>query len=500
MRTMRSRQLGAAILLAVVMLTVVLLGALALQAGTRSLREERERLSERALAQAREALLAYASGHPINEAVGPGYLPCPDLDNDGWAESTCGSLSGDTGQQQRLGRLPWKTLGLPDLRDGHGERLWYAVSTKYKGLLNCAASRACVDMAPAAALGTITVRDASGAVLHDGTIADPARAAAGGAVAVVFAPGPPLDRRGILQRRECAFPECDGNGVCVTSPAQRAATCDPANYLDASGALRGGSEDNASFVDRSDAAGRALNRDGFVQGPVLAAGNAVAVNDRLAVITYGELMPRIMRRVALEVAGCLRSYASRAENASRYPWTASACADTASPVLESIGAIEGRIADTPFQGAALAGLLPRWWRTQTRSPETLSDLPTRDDACRIAVAPDDAGPLRTTPPGSPSDEASTAGASLPSWWNTWKAHVTVAIAPGFAPAAAPHPDCGAQRCFEVAGPDGRVLTPGASAVIAVRAAPSACSLAISRCDATGCRASLSAGDVVAWLP
>jgi hypothetical protein len=26
---------------------------------------------------------------------------------------------------QRMGRLPWKTLRLPDLRDGHGERLWY---------------------------------------------------------------------------------------------------------------------------------------------------------------------------------------------------------------------------------------------------------------------------------------------------------------------------------------------------------------------------------------
>jgi hypothetical protein len=498
MRTFRSRQRGAAILLAIVMLTVVLLGALALRASTRSLHEERERLSERALAQAREALLAYASGHPINSAVGPGYLPCPDLDNDGWAESTCGSLAGDTGQQQRLGRLPWKTLGLPDLRDGHGERLWYAVSTKYKGLLNCGASRACVDMAPASALGTITVRDASGLVLHDGTLADPSRAAAGGAAAVVFAPGTALDRRGVLQRRECAFPECDANGVCVLSPPQRAAACDPANYLDLAQGIAGGDEDNATFVDRSDAAGRALNRDGFVQGPV-ATSSAVLVNDRLAVLTYGDVMPRVMRRVALEVASCLRAYASRTENASRYPWTAAACADARSPMHESMGAVEGRVADTPFDAAAGAGLLPRWWRTQSRSPESLSELPTRDDACRIAIPPDDAGPLRTLPAGSTSDEATTAGLSSPSWWSTWKAHVTIAIAPGFTPASLPHPACDAQACFEVAAAGGRVITARASAVIAVRGAPSACSFPISRCDASGCRATVAAGDAVAWL-
>ncbi|HUP29836.1 MAG TPA: hypothetical protein VM122_06660, partial [Usitatibacter sp.] len=98
-----------------------------------SVMPDRERASDRALAQARDALLAYATDRAIDTVVGPGYLPCPDVDEDGWAEATCGSLSGDSGQAQRLGRLPWKTLGLPDLRDGHGERLWYAVSTKHKG-------------------------------------------------------------------------------------------------------------------------------------------------------------------------------------------------------------------------------------------------------------------------------------------------------------------------------------------------------------------------------
>ena len=173
---------------------------------------QRERESLRALAEAREALIAYAADHPINSVVGPGYLPCPDIDDDGWAESTCGSQNGDSGQAERLGRLPWKTLGLADLRDGHGERLWYAVSSKYKGLLNCGVSRACLDMTPEAALGTISVRDNAGALLHDGRVAEAYRADAGGAVAVVIAPGPAIAG----QRRECASGDCDAVGRCVT--------------------------------------------------------------------------------------------------------------------------------------------------------------------------------------------------------------------------------------------------------------------------------------------
>src|SRR5690606_6213371 len=31
-----------------------------------------------------------------------------------------------------LGRLPWRTLGLPELRDGWGECLWYAVAGSIK--------------------------------------------------------------------------------------------------------------------------------------------------------------------------------------------------------------------------------------------------------------------------------------------------------------------------------------------------------------------------------
>src|SRR4051812_35800256 len=205
----RRTQTGLSLVLAALLLCAAAAATIFAQFTAFAAVSQRERITERALAQAREALISYAADRPITAAVGPGYLPCPDLDDDGWAESTCGSLSGDRGQDERLGRLPWKTLGLPDLRDGDGERLWYAVSTKFKGLLNCAASASCIDMSPDVALGTITVRESTGGLVHDGTIAEPYRALEGGAAAVVIAPGAPLARiehageTGRMQSRTC---------------------------------------------------------------------------------------------------------------------------------------------------------------------------------------------------------------------------------------------------------------------------------------------------------
>lgn len=79
--------------------------------------------TERALAQAKEALIAYATGRLGNR---PGELPCPDRTNNGQATSPCNTTA------TQIGRLPWFTLGITDLRDGSGERLWYAVSNSFK--------------------------------------------------------------------------------------------------------------------------------------------------------------------------------------------------------------------------------------------------------------------------------------------------------------------------------------------------------------------------------
>lgn len=92
----------------------------------RTLRQETH--TARVLGIAREALIGFAATYRNKEHPNAdfGYLPCPDLDGDGSSE-TCGLQ-----EQTSIGRLPYLTLNLPDLRDAAGECLWYAVAGSFK--------------------------------------------------------------------------------------------------------------------------------------------------------------------------------------------------------------------------------------------------------------------------------------------------------------------------------------------------------------------------------
>lgn len=130
-------QRGAALL--VILMIVGVLGAFFAVRALNGLTAERDRVTAAALAQAKDALIGYAvtyrDTHPdavTSELNKPfGYLPCPDTNNDGIAELTCGLKDVSV-----TGRLPWKTLGLAPLRDSAGECLWYAVSGRAKNSAN----------------------------------------------------------------------------------------------------------------------------------------------------------------------------------------------------------------------------------------------------------------------------------------------------------------------------------------------------------------------------
>ncbi|WP_068636992.1 hypothetical protein [Thauera butanivorans] len=129
-----------------------------------------------ALSQAREALLGYAISYDESHSgQGQGYLPCPDTDNTG---STALGACGPRGAAAS-GRLPWRTLALPQLLDGWGECLWYAVSGSVKH--NPKALALNWDSP-----GQFRLWRGDGRSL-------PAAAPDGLAIAVVFAPGPVLD-------------------------------------------------------------------------------------------------------------------------------------------------------------------------------------------------------------------------------------------------------------------------------------------------------------------
>ena len=329
MRTSAARQRGQAFLLAVLLLII---GASALfynLATPGKIDIAKDKVTADALAQAKAALIGYAAG--VSNLAGgdrPGDLPCPDLNDNGAPSTPCNT------QASRIGRLPWKTLGLHDLRDGDGERLWYAVSTNFKDSTRtaCAApgDAGCLN---SDARGTITVRNSAGTVVNDGT--NPDAYTPSGVIAVIFAPGAVLQRQdGTLQDRSCTGGSCTAAGVCNVIPYTNTPKCNPINYLD----ILSGTEDNASFTDSSAA-------DGFINGVIRDAAGNLIVNDRLLTITYNDLMLVVQRRVAQEVLNCLTLYAAVAQNNGRYPWAAPAT-DVTPPYGDAVNTRFGRVPDT----------------------------------------------------------------------------------------------------------------------------------------------------------
>lgn len=202
------------------------------------------------LAQAKQALI----GRAVADDTRPGSLPCPDIDDDGSAELFAG-----TDCPSYIGRLPWRTLGLPDLRDAAGERLWYALSNNFRDEM---------------AAGTLNSDTKGNRTVYSETTAVTLTSEA---VAVIFAPGPVLPG----QVRDAAGKN------------------NPANYLDATGGAN----------------------NSIAAGPFVSAQSSGAFNDKLLVITTANLIPVVEMRVAREMLALLNLYRNAGGNTCAcYTW------------------------------------------------------------------------------------------------------------------------------------------------------------------------------------
>jgi hypothetical protein len=127
----RNAQAGFSVMLALVIIALAV-GSLAVTfLSTFGTKARSDRVTEAALAKAKDALIAYAASNAaMKNLTRYGALPCPDATNDGYYKP----IDDTTGSNCKLwvGRLPWATLGLDDLRDGSGERLWYAISPSFQ--------------------------------------------------------------------------------------------------------------------------------------------------------------------------------------------------------------------------------------------------------------------------------------------------------------------------------------------------------------------------------
>lgn len=94
---------------------------------------EREARTAIALARAKQALLAYVAHYAARaDHQVPGRLPCPEpLSPPAGQEGIAASLTCNN-TLTYVGRLPWRTLGIDQPRDGHGEPLWYVLGPGFR--------------------------------------------------------------------------------------------------------------------------------------------------------------------------------------------------------------------------------------------------------------------------------------------------------------------------------------------------------------------------------
>lgn len=313
MRMRRTQQGVAMIILAVVVMGVAFIVVKTLNAA--SWKADRLRVTNQTILQAKEALIARA----VADDNRPGSLPCPDTDNDGVAELFAGNQC-----PSYIGRLPWRTLDVPDIRDAHGERLWYVLSRTHR------------DDSAAEPINSDTI----------GEIAVSGVAPAAGVLAALISPGPALIRAGApgIQLRDCP------------------ANCNnPVNYLDSAGGL-----DNAVWA----VVGGVVN---LTQVP-----ESDTFNDRLVAIHSDDIMPLVERRAAREIALAARTrYQNWKAVTGRgfYPWPAP-FNDPANPGLGVNGTLHGHL---PATATALV------WTSASTTIGTCSGVNTPTLTCTATV-------------------------------------------------------------------------------------------------------------------
>lgn len=208
-----------------------------------------------ALQRARLALIGWVARTAAQAGENnPGRLPCPEAAGYAGDPSQEGIAAGSC-TLPKVGRLPWRTLGLDKLRDAAGEPLWYVVSQGW-----------------AFTSGTLTINsNTQGHLTVDGR--------SNAAVALLIAPGPAM----IVQ----AAPGCAARTQTRNAPSP---SMNARDYIECS---------NSATADFS------------------STGPAASFNDQVLTVTTADLLPAIeaaiAHRIEREVVPQLKSVYAGAE-------------------------------------------------------------------------------------------------------------------------------------------------------------------------------------------
>jgi len=236
----------------------------------------RDDVTMKALLKAKEALIGYAVSYPDNPSnnnpnAGPGVLPCPDRNNDGDLQFSDGEFSCSIAGGTFLGRLPWRYMGIDEIRDSSGQALWYALSDNFR---IPASSFRVVNSDTA---GELTLDSDGNGTGEDEDI-----------VAIIIAPLEPVCNQ-------------DRTGLDIHS----------GNYVDETNYLEDVNADTS-------------NPDFVTEGTTQNCNDHITFNDQIVAITRRELMTAVEKRVMGEVANVLEQRYQVLDNLSngngRFPW------------------------------------------------------------------------------------------------------------------------------------------------------------------------------------
>ncbi|MDO8351252.1 MAG: hypothetical protein Q7S94_08895, partial [Gallionella sp.] len=226
----------------------------ALYRSSQNVQISRDKITAAALAQAKEALI----GRAVTDENRPGSLPCPDTNNDGTAELFAG-----TNCPSYIGRLPWRTLGLPDISDGSRERLWYALSNRFR------------DNAAAEPINSDTLGNRP-----------------------IYAPNSQYDQAGTLLTEQ-AIAVIFSAGDVLAGQNRIAANINNANhYLEKLNCPGASCRDNTAGTGP------------FIAGALFDANHNPLLNDQLLIIQTKDIIPTIEKRITKEANNWLQAYYS----------------------------------------------------------------------------------------------------------------------------------------------------------------------------------------------
>ena len=280
-RAARHGQRGYGIAIILVVVTLATLAGLLTQLDAFSTARaiNRDATVSEQIQTARDALLRYAANHPHQQPpppfVGgtwqpdrPGGLPCPDKDDDGLPDD-CAVVA------NRIGRLPWIVLGLPNPALLKQTPLWYAVADGFytQGTSGFTTGTYAIN---SNSVGNLRLLQRGTTVVQSSGLA-----------ALIIAPGEPLPGQ-VRTGPVVALNYLEGNNALVTQPATPPFLANP----NLAGAQR--------FVD-------------FDAGEP-----NTAFNDRVLAITSNEIFDVveavIERRLALEVVPEIRLHNDPADS------------------------------------------------------------------------------------------------------------------------------------------------------------------------------------------